>query len=280
VRELSKARGWAVKRLCEIVDVERSAYYKWKNRKVTKKEQVDQELCSIILEYFEESKHVLGFRTMTLRVNKLNQSNYNKKRIRRLMRLMGIASCIRRKRKGYVKSSPQVTAENVLNRRFEAAKPDEKWLSDVTEFQIEGTKIFLCGIKDLCDKRVVSYRVALRNDNHLVFSTFDAAVSKHPQAKPLFHSDRGFQYTNRIFRRKLDQIGATQSMSRVGRCIDNGPMEGFWGTLKCEMKHLFPYHTKQELIHSIDQYMHFYNEIRCQEKLKGLTPMEYRAQAS
>lgn len=269
-----------MKRLCEIVDVERSAYYKWKNRKETKKEQVDKELCSIILEYFEESKHVLGYRTMTLRVNKLNQTNYNKKRIRRLMRLMGIASCIRRKRKGYVKTSPQVTAENVLNRRFEAAKPDEKWLSDVTEFQIEGTKIFLCGIKDLCDKRVVSYRVALRNDNHLVFSTFDAAVSKHPQAKPLFHSDRGFQYTNRIFRRKLDQLGATQSMSRVGRCIDNGPMEGFWGTLKCEMKHLFPYHTKQELIHSIDQYMHFYNEERLQEKLKGLTPMEYRAQAS
>jgi transposase InsO family protein len=280
VRDLNKARGWAIKRLCEIVDVERSAYYKWRNRKVTKREQLNQELCAIILEYFEESKHVLGFRTMTLRVNKLNQTGYNKKRIRRLMKLMGIASCIRRKRKGYVKSSPQVTAENVLNRRFEASQPDEKWLSDVTEFQIEGSRLFLCGIKDLCDKRVVSYRVALRNDNQLVFSTFDAAVSKHPQAKPLFHSDRGFQYTHRMFRQKLDHIGATQSMSRVGRCIDNGPMEGFWGTLKCEMKHLFPYHTKQELIHSIDQYIRYYNEQRCQEKLKGLTPMEYRAQAS
>jgi transposase InsO family protein len=280
VRDLAEARGWAIKTLCEIVDVERSAYYKWRNRKVTKREQLNQELCAIILEYFEESKHVLGFRTMTLRVNKFNQTGYNKKRIRRLMRLMGIASCIRRKRKGYVKSTPQVTAENVLNRRFEASQSNEKWLSDVTEFQIEGSRIFLCGIKDLCDKSVVSYRIAPRNDNRLVFSTFEAAVSMNPQAKPLFHSDRGFQYTHRMFRQKLDQIGATQSMSRVGRCIDNGPMEGFWGTLKCEMKHLFPYHTKQELIHSIDQYIRYYNEQRCQEKLKGLTPMEYRAQAS
>jgi putative transposase len=273
-------RKWAVRTLCNIVKIPLSSYYKWSNRKETEKERLDQELSQIILEYFEESKHILGYRQMTLRVNKLNQTHYNLKKIRRLMRLMGISSCIRRKRKGYIKSTPQVTAENVLNRMFEAENPNEKWLSDVTEFPIEGIKIYLCGIKDLCDSSIISFRIGRRNDNRLVFTTFDQAVETNPEAKPLFHSDRGFQYTNKIFKTKLDQIRATQSMSRVGRCIDNGPMEGFWGILKTEMKHLFPYKTIDELIRSIQMYIHYYNNERCQKKLKGLTPMEYRAQAS
>ena len=233
-----------------------------------------------MLEYFEESKHILGYRQMTLRINKLNQNHYNQKKIRRLMRLMGISSCIRRKRKGFMKSTPQVTAENVLSRKFEAEKPNEKWLSDVTEFGADGSKLYLCGIKDLFDRSIVSFRIGRHNDNRLVFTTFDQAVGSNPGAKPLFHSDRGFQFTNKVFKRKLDDIDAIQSMSRVGRCIDNGPMEGFWGILKTEMKHLFPYRTIDELIRSIEMYISYYNNERCQKKLKGLTPMEYRAQAS
>jgi transposase InsO family protein len=268
-----------VRTLCKVVQIPPSSYYKWRNRKETKKERLDQELSQIIREYFEESKHIFGYRQMTIRVNKLNQTAYNRKKIRRLMRLMGISSCIRRKRRGYIKTTPQVTAENVLNRKFEAEKPNDKWLSDVTEFPIEGSKIYLCGIKDLCDRSIVSFRIGHRNDNQLVFTTFDQAVAMNPEAKPLFHSDRGFQYTNKSFKKKLDQIRATQSMSRVGRCIDNGPMEGFWGILKTEMKHLFPYKTIDELIKSIQMYIRYYNNERCQKKLKGLTPLEYRAQA-
>jgi len=268
-----------VRTLCKIVKIPPSSYYKWSNRKETAKERLDQELSQIILEYFEESKHILGYRQMTVRINKLNQTEYNVKKIHRLMRLMGISSCIRRKRKGFMKVTPQVTAENVLNRKFEAEKPNEKWLSDVTEFPIEGSKIYLCGIKDLCDTSIVSFRIGRINNNHLVFTTFDQAVATNPEAKPLFHSDRGYQYTHKDFKKKLDQIKAIQSMSRIGRCIDNGPMEGFWGILKTEMKHLFPYRTIDELIESIEMYINYYNNDRCQKKLKGLTPLEYRAQA-
>ncbi len=195
--------------------------------------------------------------------------------------MMGISAVIRRKRKGYKKSTPEVTAENVLNREFSAEKSNEKWLTDVTEFKMIGTqtKLYLSAIIDLYDKRVVSYYMSTSNNNQLVFKTFDLAIKSNPNAKPIFHSDRGYQYTSKIFKNKLEQQGMTQSMSRVGRCIDNGPMEGFWGTLKAEMYYLHQFHDINELKSSIIKYIKFYNEQRFQAKLKGLTPIEYRNQA-
>ena len=95
-------------------------------------------------------------------------------------------------------------------------------------------KLYLSAILDLCDRRIVSYVLSERNDNPLVYKTFDKAVKANPDAHPLFHSDRGFQYTSRAFHHKLQQAGMAQSMSRVAHCIDNGPMEGFWGILKRE----------------------------------------------
>ena len=134
--------------------------------------------------------------------------------------------------------NPQYLAKNLLDRQFYAAKPNEKWLTDVTEFKwYEGAevhKLYLSAILDLCDRRIVSYVLSERNDNPLVFKTLDKAIQANPDAHPLFHSDRGFQYTNRTFHHKLMQAGMTQSMSRVAHCIDNGPMEGFWGILKRE----------------------------------------------
>jgi transposase InsO family protein len=267
--------------MCEILELPRSSYYKWLNRKETEKEQLDQELCQIILEYHASFKGILGYRRMTKWLNRFNQTHYNKKRIRRLMQLMGISSVIRRKRKGHTKSTAQITAENVLNRNFEAEAPNTKWLTDVTEFKVIGStkKVYLSAIIDLYDNTIVSYEKGFSNNNELVFKTFDKAIKANPGAKPLVHSDRGFQYTNKVFKTKLDAIGATQSMSRVGRCIDNGPMEGFWGTLKSEMYYLNEFHSIEELEKAIDEYIVFYNNKRIQERLKDLTPIEYRNQA-
>jgi transposase InsO family protein len=188
-------------------------------------------------------------------------------------------SVIRKKKKNYRASTPQITAENVLSRNFKADKSNQKWLTDVTEFKLtNGQKAYLSAILDLSDKRIVSYVLGHSNNNQLVFETFDLAISANPDAKPLFHSDRGFQYTNRQFKNKLDSIGATQSMSRVSRCIDNGPMEGFWGIIKSEMYYLQKFHTYEELKVAIDEYIIFYNMRRLQKNLKGLTPIEYRNQ--
>ena len=104
-------------------------------------------------------------------------------------------------------------------------------------------------------------------------------MASYPDAHPLFHSDRGFQYTNAVFHEMLTEHGMTQSMSRVGKCIDNGPMEGFWGTIKSEMYYIDKFYSIENLIQSIKDYIEFYNNKRFQAKLKCLAPMEYRNQA-
>ena len=153
----------------------------------------------------------------------------------------------------------QATAQNRLHREFWAGHPNEKWLTVVTEFKwYEGPiihKLYLSAILDLCDRRIVSYVIRDRNDNKLVFDTLDKAVLENPNAHPLFHSDRGFQYTSRTFHKKLLDAGMTQSMSRVGRCIDNGPMEGFWGILKRECYYGHTFTSREQLISTIENYI-------------------------
>lgn len=273
--------GYKVQIICEILGLNRSSYYKWKNREIPEKEYKDQELCEIIIEYDSTYNHILGYRRMTLYINRLNNTNYSWKYIRRLMRILGIKSKIRQKRYNYIKVKPEQVGENILSRDFSANYPNEKWLTDVTEFKVIGQKhkIYLCSILDLYDKSIVSYTISFRNDNKLVFDTFDKAITLNPTAKPIFHSDRGFQFTSKVFKFKLDQQGMIQSMSRVGKCIDNGPMEAFWGTIKSEMYYLNKFYTTDNLINSIVEYIEFYNNKRFQAILKSLTPIEYRNQA-
>ena len=218
---------------------------------------------------------------MTMYINRLNNTNYSWKYIRRLMRILGIKSKIRQKRYNYIKVKPEQVGENILARDFISNYPNEKWLTDVTEFKVIGQKpkIYLCSILDLYDKSIVAYTISFRNDNKLVFDTFDKAIALNPTAKPIFHSDRGFQFTSKTFKFKLDQQGMIQSMSRVGKCIDNGPMEAFWGTIKSEMYYLNKFYTTDNLINSIIEYIEFYNNKRFQAILKSLTPIEYRNQA-
>lgn len=233
-----------------------------------------------MIHLYTEVQGIYGYRRTTMNINKTMNKQYNHKRIYRLMKSVNMKSVIRKKKKSYVPSTPQITAENLLNREFYADKPNQKWLTDVTEFKLtDGKKAYLSAILDLGDRSIVSYVLGRSNNNQLVFETFDLAVATNPSAKPLFHSDRGFQYTNRLFKNKLDNIGATQSMSRVSRCIDNGPMEGFWGIIKSEMYYLQKFHTYEELKQAVDKYIDFYNMKRLQKNLKGLTPIEYRNQA-
>ena len=115
-------------------------------------------------------------------------------------------------------------------------------------------------------------------NNPLVFDTFDKAVATNPGATPLLHSDRGYQYTSKAFRRRILAAGMTQSMSRVARCIDNGPMEGFWGLMKREMYYGKKYKTKEELMLAIEKYIDYYTNKRVQRNLEVLTPLEFHGQ--
>ena len=119
--------------------------------------------------------------------------------------------------------------------------------------------------------------MSLKNDISLVFNTFDKAISSNPTATPIFHSDRGFQYTSKKFQFRLNSQDMIQSMSRAGKCLDNAPMESFWGTLKSEMYYLYRFHSLDNLKAMVEDYIEFYNNNRFQEKLNCLCPMEYRA---
>jgi transposase InsO family protein len=230
---------------------------------------------------YKKVNGIFGYRQLTLHMRKQTKKQINHKRVQRLMKIKGIQSVIRRKKKKYERSTPQQVAENLLNRKFQAEAPNEKWVTDVTEFKYgNGQKAYLSAILDLHDKTIVSYVLGDSNNNPLVFETLKLALQVAQGSKPMLHSDRGFQYTSLKFKEMLDEAEMKQSMSRVGRCIDNGPMESFWGTLKCEKYYLDTYHTFEALKKDIDDYIHFYNFERLQAKLNGLSPMEFRTKAA
>ena len=221
-----------------------------------------------------------GYRRLNDELRHDHGVHVNDKRILRICRTKGIKSTIKYSNHGCTRQAknPQYIAENLLNRQFYANKPNEKWLTDVTEFKWnEGTevhKVYLSAILDLYDRRIVSYVIRDHNDNPLVYKTLEKAIKANPNAHPLFHSDRGFQYTNRVFHHKLEKAGMTQSMSRVAHCIDNGPMEGFWGILKRERYYGKRFTSKKELVQMIKNYICYYNTRRVQRNLGILTPME------
>lgn len=273
--------GLSIILLCEIADISRAAYYKWLKRTPSVRELQNEEIIKEMKALHEKVEGIYGYRRMMLTINRKLDQNFNHKRYYRLMKITGIQSVIRKKKKRYKQSISQHVAENVLNREFTAKKPNEKWVTDVTEFKY-GTskKAYLSAIRDLYDGSIVSYVLGHSNNNNLVFKTLDQATKLLNGDHPLIHSDRGFQYTSHGFKRRIDQAEMTQSMSRVGRCIDNGPMESFWGTLKCEKYYLHKYKTFEELSIAVDEYIYFYNHDRYQKRLNGLSPVEYRAKAA
>ena len=280
---LNTHMGYSIKEMCIALKLNRSSYYKWKKRAQSNSELLNIQITEYVKDFYEESNGVLGYRQMCININREKTDELphriNVKRVRRLMRILGLKSVIRKKRPDYVKSTPEITAENILNRDFKATVPFEKWLTDVTEFKYyigpEVKKLYLSAILDLYDRRIIAYKLGDSNNNALVFETFDEATALYPQAKPIFHSDRGFQYTNKVFHKKLVDAGMIQSMSRVGRCLDNAPMEGWWGILKSEMYYLKKFTSREELVSAIENYIHFYNTRRYQKRLNCMTPCEY-----
>ena len=271
--------GNAVEKACEMLHVSRTAYYRWlsgrKSSRTAENEAIAEKIEQIHMENPDK-----GYRRINDDLRHDHDIHVNDKRVLRICRKKDIKSTIKYSNHGCTRQAknPQYIAENVLNRDFHAKAPNEKWLTDVTEFKwYEGTethKVYLSAILDLYDRRIVSFVIGDRNDIPLVFKTFDKAVKENPKTHPVFHSDRGFQYTNRAFHHKLEKAGMTQSMSRVAKCIDNGPMEGFWGILKRERYYGKRFTSKQELIQMITNYISYYNNRRVQRNLGVLTPFE------
>lgn len=246
----------------------------------------NKQLVESIQHLYSQVDGIYGYRRITMTINRQRKkeglAKFNEKRIYRLMQLCGLKSVIRRKPKRYRKSKPDYVAENILAREFTAEKPNQKWCTDVTEFKYgKGKKAYLSAIIDLHDNSIVSYVLGHSNNNKLVYDTMIPAIQGLKEGEqPLIHSDRGYQYTSKFFKRMTDDANMVHSMSRVGRCIDNGPIEAFWGTLKVEKYYLNKYDTYEALEAAIDTYISFYHNERYQERLNGLSPLEYRVQAA
>lgn len=189
--------GWSIRWMCGQLGISKAAYYKWLHWIAPETERENLLLAELIQEYDQQYNHILGYRRMTLWVNRLNATQFSKNRVHRIMKAIGVRSVIRRQARKYRKSTPERTAKNILKRDFNASKPNEKWVTDVTEFKwYDGPvchKLYLSAILDLYDRSIVAYVLSQRNDNRLVFQTFEKAIANNPSAKPIFHSDRGFQ---------------------------------------------------------------------------------------
>lgn len=171
-------------------------------------------------------------------------------------------------------------ADNILQRQFQANKPNQKWVTDVTEFNIRGEKLYLSPIMDLFNGEIVAFKTQRRPVFGLVKDMLSDALEKLKRNdKPVVHSDQGWQYQMSHYRKQLTDNGLTQSMSRKGNCLDNASMESFFGILKSECFHGAEFKSIDELEQTVKEYIHYYNHERIKVKLKGLSPVDYRNQS-
>ena len=248
IKEEHEDYNYPIATLCKLGKVSRAVYYKWLHRKIPKNEYMNRLIAGEIEKIHTESPDK-GYRRIRDDLERYHGIDVNNKRLLRICRKLNIKSTIKYSNNGCTRqaTNPQYITENLLNREFTDKAPNEKWLTDVTEFHyyigMEKHKVYLSAILDLYDRRIVSYVIRDKNNNVLVFDTIDNALLRNPGAQPLFHSDREFQYTNRTLHTKLVNAEITQSMSRVAKCIDNGSMEGFWEILKRERYESWNFNT-------------------------------------
>ena len=279
IKEVHEKHHYPISSLCKISNISKSGYFKWLKHQKTYNDIRNEKIANII-EKIHSDYPDKGYRRIRDDLYRYYNINVNDKRILRICRVLQIKSTIKYKNNGCTiqNQHPTYTTENILNRNFKADAPDEKWLTDVSEFHyyVNGEKhrLYLSAILDLYDRRIVAYTIGDSNNTELVYNMFDFAVKNNPKAHPIFHSDRGYQYTNRTFHSKLVAAGMTQSMSRIARCIDNGPMEGFWGIIKRERYYGKKFNSRKELVDMIENYINYYNNSRLQRKLGVLTPFE------
>lgn len=228
---------------------------------------------------YHQHKGRYGYRRITLTL-KHSGVIVNHKCVQRLMQTMGLKSRIRAVKYRSYKGEVGKVADNLLKRDFKAEKPNSKWVTDVTEFNIKGERLYLSPVMDLFNGEIVAFQTQRRAMFGLVKDMLHKAINKlRPNEKPMIHSDQGWQYQMYYYQQCLAQHGLIQSMSRKGNCLDNAAMESFFGILKSECFHGHEFASIDELEQTVKDYIHYYNHDRIKVKLNGLSPIEYRKQA-
>lgn len=279
--------------LLNVSKIKRSTFYYHLNAK--DKDMKNADLIEEIKEIFKTNKKRFGYRRVHLELKKRGHT-INEKKVRRLMKVLNLKSKtpkvkyrsykgdFNNKCSNYLLKTvvDEINHKTYYVRDFSTTSINEKWSTDVTEFSIPEGKLYLSAILDLHNREIVAYCVSKRPNFKQVTKMLDQAFEKYPNLEGLiFHSDQGRQYQMKSYQEELKKRGIIQSMSRKGNCLDNSPMENFFGIMKREMFYGYEntFKTLDDLEKAIIEYIDYYNNQRITLKTKGLTPVEYRQQS-
>lgn len=262
--------------LLEIAALPRATYYYHAKRQEKPDKYADAKAAMEAI--FRENKGRYGYRRITAELHRRGFT-LNHKTIQRLMKELNLVCRVRMKKYHSYKGEVGKIAPNLLERDFEAEKPNQKWVTDVTEFSLFGQKLYLSPILDLCSRDIVSYTISDRPVLSMVTMMLDKAFAKIPDGTNLIlHSDQGWQYQHKQYQRMLRKKGVQQSMSRKGNCLDNAVIENFFGLLKSELLYLQKFDSMEQFKRELVDYLDYYNNRRAKAKLKGLPPAIHRQQ--
>lgn len=266
-----------VTRLCALVEVPRSSFYEWHSRPLSAHALGDAWLANEIHDIHVASRRTYG----APRVHGQLRNRGRRHGRKRVARIMGECSWVgvhgrKRWRRGKVDTAP---AGDLLDRDFTAERSNQRWVADVTEFHCVDGKLFLAGIKDLCDQGLAGWSMGERHTTDLVVNALVMALARRvPEGDLLHHADHGSPYTSLEFTNRLRDWNVTASYGTVGDCFDNAAMESTWATLKKEIRHIWgPWEqlTRSQLRTILFEYIEvFYNRLRHQARLDHRTPAD------
>lgn len=275
---LELRREFPLANLLHAAQLPRSTFY-YQVKALTTPDR-HEEIKAKIQAVYAEHRGWYGYRRVTAAIRR-DGWLVNHKTVQRLMSGMGLKSRVRVKKYRSYRGDLGEAAPNSLNREFAALQANQKWVTDVTEFNVAGKKLYLSPVMDLYNREIVAYETSQRPDFSLVMNMLDKAARKcRGMDGPLLHSDQGWHYRMRSYRAALARYGMKQSMSRKGNCFDNAAMESFFATLKAEYFYLSEFEDVEQLNAGLKRYIDYYNRRRIKMNLGGMSPVEYRLHAA
>jgi transposase InsO family protein len=263
-----------------VLRVSRSGYYAWRGRQPSSRQARREDLGVRIKAVHEENHRVYGSPRVCAALKAQGQ-NVCENTVARLMKERGVRA---KSKKKFVPRTTDAAhakpvAPNLLERDFAAARPDQKWVADITYVPTDQGWLYLAVVLDLCARKVVGWSMADHMEATLIRAALEMALlGRHPRKGLLHHSDRGVQYASDDYQHLLASRGITCSMSGKGNCYDNAVMESFWGTLKTELIHHQRYATHAQARQSIFEYIEvFYNRKRLHSSLGYVSPEAFEA---
>ncbi|AOZ91199.1 integrase [Paenibacillus crassostreae] len=262
-----------MKALVKLAGIPRSTYYDF--IKKMNRPDLDADLKAEIESIYDEHEGRYGYRRirdeLVIRGKKVNH-----KKVQRIMKELGLKCLIRMKKYKSYKGTVGKIAPNHLDRQFNTEAPNEKWVTDITEFKLFGVKLYLSPVLDLFNGEIITYTIGSRPTYSLVSEMLAKALVRLPKDRQLLmHSDQGWHYQMKQYRHALQKRGVLQSMSRKGNCYDNSVMENFFGIMKSEFLYFKEFESVEHFKLELEKYIEYYNTKRIKAKLK-MSPIQYR----